>query len=143
MPKACSNDLRERVVSAVEAGASARSAALRFGVAPSSAIKWMERYRERGDVSPTSQRGRIRSPLHKHREWLLEQIAGTPGLTLAEVRDRLLAQRGLKAGIAAIWSFFDREGISFKKNAAALRANQTRHRAQASELETLPRQDRS
>jgi len=39
--------------------------------------------------------------------------------------------------------FFDREGISFKKNAAALRANQTRHRAQASELETLPRQDRS
>jgi len=143
MPKACSNDLRERVVSAVEAGASARSAALRFGVAPSSAIKWMERYRERGDVSPTSQRGRIRSPLHEHREWLLEQVAGTPSLTLAEVRDRLLAQHGLKAGIAAIWSFFDREGISFKKNAAALRANQTRHRAQASELETLPRQDRS
>ena len=39
MPRACSNDLRERVVKAVLAGASARSAALRFGVAPSSAIK--------------------------------------------------------------------------------------------------------
>ena len=103
----------------------------------------MERYRERGDVSPTSQRGRIRSPLHEHREWLLEQMAGTPGLTLAEVRDRLLAQHGLRAGIAAIWSFFNREGISFKKNATALRANQARHRTQASELETLPRQDRS
>ena len=35
MPRACSNDLRERVVMAVEGGASCRSAALRFGVAPS------------------------------------------------------------------------------------------------------------
>ena len=51
MPRACSNDLRERVVKAVESGSSARSAALRFGVAPSSAIKWVARYRERGEVS--------------------------------------------------------------------------------------------
>jgi hypothetical protein len=43
MPKACSNDLRERVVKAVKAGQSCRSAALRFGISPSSAIKWMER----------------------------------------------------------------------------------------------------
>jgi transposase len=115
MPNACSNDLRERVVNAVAAGASARSAALRFGVAPSSAIKWVARYRERGEVSPTSQRGRVRSPLHAHRAWLLDQVATTPGLTLSELRDRLLADRGLSAGIAAIWSFFRREGISFKK----------------------------
>ena len=32
MPKAYSNDLRERVVRAVEAGLSCRSAALRFGM---------------------------------------------------------------------------------------------------------------
>lgn len=44
MPKACSNDLRERVLQAVEAGSSCRSAALRFGVAPSSAIKWLARF---------------------------------------------------------------------------------------------------
>lgn len=84
MPRACSNDLRERVVKAVESGSSARSAALRFGVAPSSAIKWVARYRERGEVSPTSQCGRVRSPLHAHREWLLEAVAAAPGLTLAE-----------------------------------------------------------
>jgi len=116
MPRACSNDLRERVVKAVAGGASCRSAALRFGVAPSSAIKWVARWRERGDVSPGSSRGRIRSPLHAHRQWLLDQVAATPGLTLVELRERLFAEHGLKAGIAAIWSFFRREGISFRKN---------------------------
>src|SRR5438128_3403305 len=116
MPRACSNDLRERVVNAVVGGASCRSAALRFGVAPSSAIKWVARWRARGDVSADSSRGRIRSPLHAHRQWLLDQVTGTPGLTLAELRERLSAERGLTAGIAAIWSFFKREGISFKKN---------------------------
>jgi transposase len=142
MPRACSNDLRERVVKAVAAGASARSAALRYGVAPSSAIKWMARYRERGEVSPTSQRGRVRSPLHGHREWLLAQVIATPGLTLSELRDRLLAEHGLSAGIAAIWAFFKREGISFKKNAAALRASQARRREAASELATVSGPDR-
>ena len=86
MPKAYSNDLRERVVKAVEAGQSCRSAALRFGVSPSSAIKWMERWRSGGDVSPGSSRGRVsRSPLHPHRSWLLGLVAAQPDLTLAEV----------------------------------------------------------
>lgn len=143
MPRACSNDLRERVVKAVAGGASCRSAALRFGVAPSSAIKWVARWRERGDVSPGSSRGRIRSPLHAHRQWLLDQVAATPGLTLVELRERLFAKHGLTAGIAAIWSFFRREGISFKKNTAALRAGEARRRAQASELASLPGPDRS
>lgn len=142
MPRACSNDLRERVVKAVESGASCRSAALRFGIAPSSAIKWLSRWRAHGDVSPGSSRGRIRSPLHAHRQWLLDQVAGTPGLTLAEMRERLLRERGLAAGINAIWGFFRREGISFKKNAAALRAGEARRRAQAGELEALSGADR-
>ena len=142
MPRACSNDLRERVVAAVEAGASCRSAARRFGVAPSSAIKWLARWRERGDVSPGSSRGRVRSPLHAHRHWLLEQVAGTPGLTLAEVRERLLQERGLAAGINAIWLFFRREGISFKKNAVAIRAGQARRRAPTGELAALSGADR-
>lgn len=139
MPKACSNDLRERVLQAVEGGSSCRSAALRFGVAPSSAIKWLARWRERGDVSPGSSRGRVRSPLHAHRQWLLDLVAATPGLTLAEVRERLLQERGLAAGINAIWLFFRREGISFKKNAAAVRAGQARRRASADELAALSR----
>jgi transposase len=140
MPRAYSNDLRERVVRAVGAGQSCRSAALRFGVAPSSAIKWVQRWRARGDVSPGSSRGRIRSPLHGHRSFLLDLVASVPDVTLAEVQERLAA-RGLAAAISALWRFFAREGISFKKNAAALRAGQARRRAQAGGLEALPGPD--
>ena len=49
MAKPYSMDLRERVVRAVTAeGMSCHAAAARFGVAPSSAIKWMRRYRDTG-----------------------------------------------------------------------------------------------
>lgn len=53
MTKPYSNDLRERVVLAVEQdGMSRHAAAARFGVAPSSAIKWVQRYRATGSVAP-------------------------------------------------------------------------------------------
>ena len=52
MSKSLSVDLRERVVGAVESGASRRQAALRFGVSISSAIRRKQRQRETGDVKP-------------------------------------------------------------------------------------------
>ena len=142
MPKACSNDLRERVVGAVEGGASCRAAAVRFGVSPSSAIKWVSRWRRRGDVSPDSRRGRKRSPLQAYRLWLLELNRTEPDMTLIEVRDRLSQVQGFVTAEASIWRFFAREGIRFKKNAAAIRARQARRGAQADELEALSGPDR-
>ena len=53
MTKPLSNDLRERLVSAVEGGLSRRSAADRFGVAPSTAIHWVARWRRTGTVAPS------------------------------------------------------------------------------------------
>ena len=41
MPKAYSRDLRERVITAVETGASRREAAERFEVSVASAVKWL------------------------------------------------------------------------------------------------------
>jgi putative transposase len=142
MGRAYSSDLRERVVKAVAAGASCRSAALRFGVAPSSAVKWVARWRERGDVSPGSSRGRKRSPLHGHRDWLLALNRAEPDLTLIEVRDRLASELGLVTAEASVWRFFAREGIRFKKNAAAIRARAARRGAQAGELEAVSGPDR-
>jgi transposase len=48
MPKACSLDLRERVIEAVEGGASRREAAARFEVSASSAVKWLQSWRREG-----------------------------------------------------------------------------------------------
>ena len=48
MPKACSADLRERVLAAVEEGAARREAAERFEVSPSSAVKWFQAWEREG-----------------------------------------------------------------------------------------------
>jgi transposase len=53
MPKPCSLELRERVVDAVESGASRREAAEWFDVSPSSAIKWMQRRQATGSIAPS------------------------------------------------------------------------------------------
>ncbi len=44
MPAPLSQDLRERIVRAVEGGSSIRQAASRFDVSPSAAVKLMERH---------------------------------------------------------------------------------------------------
>ena len=50
MPKAYSRDLRERVITAVETGASRREAAERFEVSVASAVKWLQRwYQQRSE----------------------------------------------------------------------------------------------
>jgi hypothetical protein len=64
--------------------------------------------------------------------------AAQPDLTLTEVLQQL-ADRGVAIGIGSIWRFFDREGISFKKNAVALRAGQARRRKQKGKLEKTSR----
>jgi transposase len=63
MPKACSLDLRERVIEAVEGGASRREAVERFEVSASSAVKWwLQSWRREGRRAPRP-RGGSRSPL--------------------------------------------------------------------------------
>ena len=58
MPKPCSLELRERVVDAIELGASRREAADWFDVSPSSAIKWMQR-RQATEASLPSRAGAV------------------------------------------------------------------------------------
>ena len=70
MPKSYSGDLRERVIEAVEAGASRREAAESFNLCPSSAVKWLQRWHDTGSAKakPT---GGSTSPLEAHAERLL------------------------------------------------------------------------
>ncbi len=122
MGMSLSNDLRVRVVEAVLAGSSRRRAAARFGVSVSSAIRWVWSWHERGDVRAKPQGGDRRSGrIEAHAEFLLNQVAQTPDVTLAELQARL-RERGVAVGIGTMWRFFDRHGISFKKNRTRRRA---------------------
>jgi transposase len=122
MVKSLSDDLRVRVVEAVEAGSSRRQAAARFGVGVSSAIRWVQAWHDRGDVRAKPQGGDRRSRrIEAQAAFLLDQIDRTPDVTLVELQAKLRA-RGLSVGIGSLWRFFDRRGISFKKNRARCRA---------------------
>ena len=58
MTQPLSNDLRRRVVTAVvDGGMSRRGAARRFGIAPSTAIKWVHAWRRTGSWRPRAQGG--------------------------------------------------------------------------------------
>lgn len=108
-------DLRARVVGAIEAGDSCRSAAARFGVAVSSAVKWSQRYRATGSVAPGKMGGHRKRVLEPHRAFIVERIGQTPDLTLHGLKDELAA-RGVRVSHDTVWKFLRREGLSFKKN---------------------------
>ena len=84
MARSLSEDLRERVVGAVEAGMPRRAAAERFEVGVSSAIRWVQRARERGDLLPDKRGGNVRSHrIDGHRSRILAMVDAEPDLTLA------------------------------------------------------------
>ncbi len=123
MTKSLSKDIRERVVSAVEGGMTRRSAAKRFGIAPSTAIKWVDRWRRTGDISPRPRGGDHRSHrIEAHAEEILALIVGTPDSTLAELAEHLEETHGVVVAQSTIWRLLDRRGMTFKKNRARERA---------------------
>jgi transposase len=116
MTRPYSNDLRDRVVSAVESGESCRAVAGRYGVSVSSVVKWSQRYRETGSVAPRKMGGHRRVVLEPHRAQIVEEIERTPHLTVRGLRD-ILASRGITVSRQAVWRFLRSQGLSFKKNA--------------------------
>ena len=123
MTRPLSNDLRVRLVDCVAAGLSCRAAANRFGVAASTAVKWVRRWRDTGVVAPRPQGGDKRSArIESHAAEILELIAGTVDITLAEIADHLQREHGARFAPSTIWRFLDRHAQTFKKNRARQRA---------------------
>jgi transposase len=122
MSKPYSEDLRERVVAAVEGGLSRRQAAEMFDVGVSSVVRWVQRFRMTGSVAARPMGGDHRSLLTGvRRSWILERIAAEPDLTIEELRDEL-RERGVVVGYGTVWRFFAREDLTFKKKHARGRA---------------------
>jgi transposase len=119
MTRPLPNDIRERLVSAVDSGLSRRSAARRFGVAASTAIKWVDQSRRTGDVGPRPQGGDQRSHrIEAHAEEILALVNEKPEITLLDITSHLRRQHGLEVAQSTVWRLLDRHGMTFKKNRA-------------------------
>lgn len=118
MSRALSQDLRDRVVAAVEAGLSCRAAAERFGVGVATAIRWRRLALTHGRAVARKPGGDQRSSkTEAHAALILGMLAAKRDITLAEIQSGLAAQ-GISIGIGTLWRFFDRHKITRKKRPA-------------------------
>ena len=115
MPLPISMDLRRRIIAAVEAGSSIREAARRFAVAPSTAIKLIQRVRATGSPRP-GQTGHRPQLLAGHESTLSALLAATPDLTLAELQTELARRTGIVAGLSTLHKTLRRLGLRHKKS---------------------------
>ena len=99
----------------VAGGRSCRATAALFGVSVASVVKWSQRFRATGSAAAKKMGGWKQLLLKSERTWLLARIAEKPDLTLRAVVAEL-SERGTPASYGAVWRFFAREGITFKKS---------------------------
>jgi transposase len=111
--RAYSNDLRERIVTAVERGErSIRQLAHLFSVSLSCIVRLLQRKRQTGSIQPKAHAGGPTPKLDaKAQTRLLELVRQQPDATLAELRQRL----GISCCLMTIARVLQRHRISRKK----------------------------
>ena len=133
MARPYSQDLRVRVVEAVEGGASRREVAELYGISPSVVVIWMQRWAETGSIEAKQSGGSV-SPLDEHAEFLLRLIVERPDMTLDEIV-AAMSRAGIEGSRTAVWRFYERHEISFKKNFVRSRAKARRRSPRAATLD--------
>jgi len=132
MGKTLSEDLRVRVITAVEGGMSRHAAAARFGIAVATAVRWLRAWRETGATTAKPKGGDLRSQrIAAYRAVIFAAVAAQVDITLVELSDLLRREHGVSFAPSTIWRFFARHGVTFKKNRARQRTGQARHRRAA------------
>ncbi len=115
MARTLSQDLRDRVVAAIDGGLSCRAASARFGVSVSSAIRWRQLALKHGQALAKPRGGdRHSGKIEAHGGFIRELIAEQGDMTLVEIQARLI-ERGAVVGIGTVHRFFARHGITRKK----------------------------
>jgi len=127
MAEPLSEDLRKRMIAAVNGGASRRAIAARFGIVPSTVTKLVKHLQLTGSLEPAKQGGDRRSGrVEAHADEILALVAASPDITLEEISAHLRDAHGETFVVSTIWRCLDRHGLSFKKNGARQRAGARR-----------------
>jgi len=115
MGKPYSDDLRERVVAAIEAGHTRVKVAQLYNMALSTVGGIIKRKRETGSVSPDKFGGYKTFTLEPHKDRVKELVAEQPDSTLAELQVRL-AKEKVKVSQSGISRFLRHINLTFKKS---------------------------
>ncbi len=136
--KPLSEDLRQRVVCAIESGEKPGEVYRRFGVSRSSVYRFCQAQARTGHCRPKQMGGHRRSRLKKHEKTLRRWIARQPDLTLAELQARCQTELEVQIRTTALWHQLNRWGLSFKKNDARRRARAARREKAAQAVASKP-----
>jgi transposase len=117
-----SQDLRERVLRALERGEEPVEVAERFEVSRAWVYRVQQRMREIGERCSFPLGGHRRTRLAEAEPLLRVWIAEQPDLTLRELHERLEQQGLASTKIGALWHQLNKWKLTFKKNAARQRA---------------------
>lgn len=124
MAKPLSEELRSRVVAAVDGGMSRRAAAERFCVAASTAIRWARAWRAEGRAVARPMGGDLRSRrIEAHRDAILAAVEAGVDITLVELAALLRREHGVAFAPSTVWRFLDRHGLTVKNTAHASEQN--------------------
>ena len=136
MARPYSNDLRERVASAVAAGRTCRDVASIFGVSVASVVKWSQRHRATGTAAARPMGGHRKRLLEPHRDLVLARLQATPDITLKALV-AVLAEQGIATSPVSVWRLVRSEAMRFKKNTVRHRAGASAGGAKAGAVEKV------
>jgi transposase len=123
--QAYSEDLRRRVLAAVDGGMAARAAAAVFQVSVSYIYKALIRRRRTGETTARAVRGhRARKLTPDQEAALAAHVLAHSDMTLAAMQSWLAAEHGVRLSSSAVWTIINRLGLTLKKRHSG-RANKT------------------
>jgi transposase len=104
MGKPYSQDLRERVIAAVDSGTRVYAAAPVFQVSVSYIYKILGRRRTTGETTARTGRAGRKPKLAAHDEGLRARVADHPDATLEELQGWLAAEHKVEVSIGCLWN---------------------------------------
>lgn len=119
MAKPFSNDLRRKMVEAVQGGLSRRQTAKVFKVSVSCVIKLMQRFDVTGDVAPAQFGGFKTSPLSQREADIRAWIGECSDVSLVELREKL-EKTGTQSSPPALARYLQQLGLTRKKRPRSL-----------------------